>query len=130
MKYVILEKAKPYSRTRRGKFERVRGYGQLIFPFAKPKATLKELEIGEMTKEERKQYLAPWGGRHERKADIIASEPSVNMKKLKHNPSFALYILEHPESHPAEVVEAAAKTIGEEALKVKQEVERTVKISR
>lgn len=26
MKYVILQKAKPYTRTRRGKFERVRGY--------------------------------------------------------------------------------------------------------
>ena len=120
MNFVILEKAKPYSRTRRGKFERVKGYGQLIFPFAKPKATLEELEIGEMTKEERKQYLAPWGGRHERKADITASEPPISMKKLKYNPSFALYILKRPESHPAEVVGAAAKTIGGEAMKIKQ----------
>jgi hypothetical protein len=32
MKYVVIEKAKPYTRTRRGKLERVKGYGQETLP--------------------------------------------------------------------------------------------------
>jgi len=83
MKYVVLEKAKPYTRVRQGKFERVKGYpGMTVYHGTRPSKSKIILKEGFKSSEKGKHFgisfaLDPESALYWGKRGGVVGNPSV-----------------------------------------------------